>query len=119
MRLTVLILAYVAVIIWVLWSNNGNHSGRVLGIAGFTYGFIAAFDGWAWPRPASGTGVKERLFFFEPHVAFFAWAAIVAAAGVANLFEEEWSAWEPFLFFGVAVALGLMGRWWAGRGSNH
>ena len=117
-RLTVLILAYVAISIWVLWSNDGNHSERVLGIAGFTYGFIAAFDVWAWPRLETNNGAPEALFLFKPAVAFFVWAAILAAAGVANLFEEDRPAWELLLFLGIAVVLALIGLWWVGRGSN-
>jgi hypothetical protein len=117
--LAVLILAYVAIGFFILWSNDGNHSGRVIGMAGLTYGFIAAFDAWAWPRPETDNGAGGRLLLFKPTVAFFVWAAVVAAAGVANFFEEDTGTWEPLFFFGIAVVLAVVGLWWAARGSNR
>ena len=118
LRLAVLVLAYVAFGFFILWSNDGNHSGTVIGIAGITYGFIGAFDGWAWPRLETDSGAEGPLFLFKPKVACFVWAAVVAAAGVANFFEEDTSAWEPFVGFGIVGVLVVVGLWLARRGSN-
>lgn len=116
--LTVLVALWVIIGALILWSDDGNHSGSVIGIAGITYGFIAGVDAWAWPRLQSSNGGPERPFLFKPKGAFFVWAAIFAAGGVANLFEEDWSTWEPFLFFGIAAVLAAVGFRWAGSGSN-